>query len=115
MLWNWNTIDTCFIAESWHVRTTAMFAGSCIGVMLLVILLEALRRMGKEYDRSIVQRSARLHSNIPSADAEAPGNSPSGSQAGDSKTPRVLAGSRSSAAVSVRPTILQQAIRALLH
>ena len=92
-----------------------MFAGSCIGVILLVILLEALRRVGKEYDRSIVQRSARLRSNIPPADAAAPGNSPSGSQAGDSKTPGVLAAFRSSAAVSVRPTILQQAIRALLH
>lgn len=36
-----------------------MFAGSCIGVILLVIILEALRRLGREYDRFIVKR-ARL-------------------------------------------------------
>ena len=36
-----------------------MFAGSCIGVILLVVILEALRRLGREYDRFIVKR-ARL-------------------------------------------------------
>lgn len=31
-----------------------MFAGSCIGVICLVISLEFLRRLGREYDRYIV-------------------------------------------------------------
>ncbi|KAH8147703.1 uncharacterized protein LAJ45_08168 [Morchella importuna] len=53
MLWNWYTIDSCFISRSWHVRSTAMFAGSCIGVFLLVLLLEFLRRAQREYDRYI--------------------------------------------------------------
>lgn len=32
-----------------------MFAGSCIGVILLVMSLELLRRLGKEYDRYILR------------------------------------------------------------
>ncbi|KLU81392.1 hypothetical protein MAPG_00482, partial [Magnaporthiopsis poae ATCC 64411] len=26
MLWNWYTIDTCFIASSWRVTSAGMFA-----------------------------------------------------------------------------------------
>ncbi len=51
MLWNWYTIDSCFIARSWHVRSAGAFAGSCIGVILLVLALEALRRGQRELDR----------------------------------------------------------------
>lgn len=51
MLWNWYTIDSCFIARSWHIRSSGMFAGSCIGVILLVISLEFLRRAQRELDR----------------------------------------------------------------
>ncbi|KAG7151716.1 Copper transport protein ctr4 like [Verticillium longisporum] len=58
MLWNWQTIDSCFISESWHVTSTGMFAGSCIGVVLLVLSLEALRRAGKEYDRYLIRSHA---------------------------------------------------------
>lgn len=36
-----------------------MFAGSCIGVICLVLCLELLRRLGREYDSFIVRR-ARL-------------------------------------------------------
>jgi copper transporter 1 len=39
-----------------------MFAGSCIGVIFLVIVLEFLRRLGREYDTFIVRR-ARLRGN----------------------------------------------------
>ncbi|KAI3391815.1 hypothetical protein diail_6777, partial [Diaporthe ilicicola] len=50
MLWNWYTIDSCFLAESWHVTSNGAFAASCIGTVLLVMVLEALRRVGREYD-----------------------------------------------------------------
>ncbi|KAI9717392.1 MAG: hypothetical protein M1812_004744 [Candelaria pacifica] len=50
MLWNWYTIDSCFLARSWHVRSAGGFAGSCIGVILLVIALEFLRRTQREFD-----------------------------------------------------------------
>ncbi|CRL17146.1 Ctr copper transporter [Penicillium camemberti] len=59
MLWNWYTVDACFLAESWHVKSRGMFAGSCIGVICLVLSLELLRRLGREYDSFIVRR-ARL-------------------------------------------------------
>ncbi|KAF7522156.1 hypothetical protein PCG10_007620 [Penicillium crustosum] len=59
MLWNWYTVDSCFLAESWHVKSRGMFAGSCIGVICLVLSLEFLRRLGREYDSFIVRR-ARL-------------------------------------------------------
>ncbi|KAJ5289921.1 Histone deacetylase RPD3 [Penicillium atrosanguineum] len=60
MLWNWDTIDTCFLAKSWHVRSHGAFAGSCIGVICLVLVLELLRRLGREYDALILRR-ARLN------------------------------------------------------
>ncbi|KAJ6138011.1 hypothetical protein N7471_004497 [Penicillium samsonianum] len=59
MLWNWYTVDACFLAESWHIKSRGMFAGSCIGVICLVLSLELLRRLGREYDSFIVRR-ARL-------------------------------------------------------
>lgn len=39
-----------FISKQWHVTSRGMFAGSCIGVIFLVISLEFLRRMQREYD-----------------------------------------------------------------
>jgi solute carrier family 31 (copper transporter), member 1 len=59
MLWNWYTIDACFIARSWHVRSSGAFAGSCIGVILLVIALECLRRGQREFDRYLRLPRAR--------------------------------------------------------
>lgn len=61
MLWNWYTIDSCFLARSWHVRSRGAFAASCIGVILLVLALEFLRRLQREYDRHLHRTStARL-------------------------------------------------------
>ncbi|KAJ4385063.1 hypothetical protein N0V85_008281 [Neurospora sp. IMI 360204] len=55
MLWNWYTIDACFIHPSWQITTRGAFAATCIGIMLMVVLLEFLRRLGKEYDEWIVR------------------------------------------------------------
>lgn len=38
-----------------------MFAGSCIAVICLVLCLEALRRLGKEYDAFILRRARHRH------------------------------------------------------
>lgn len=54
MLWNWNTIDSCFLSSSWHIESRGQFAGSVIGVFLLVVAIEGLRRLGREYDRRLV-------------------------------------------------------------
>ncbi|RLV91922.1 Copper transport protein CTR3 [Spathaspora sp. JA1] len=57
MLWNWYTIDSCFLARSWHVSTKAQFAGSCIGVFLLCVVGQWLHRFSQEYDAAIVRRN----------------------------------------------------------
>ncbi|CAN9157207.1 unnamed protein product [Alternaria alternata] len=116
MLWNWNVIDTCFIAESWHVRSKAMFAGSCIGVVLLVILLEFLRRAAKEYDRYIVSQYSKKFA--PSTIGSSA--SSSSSNDGTTKTPAATTTSAARAPTPTttskfRPSVMQQAIRAALH
>lgn len=57
MLWNWYTIDACFLSETWHVRSTGAFAGSCIGVIFLVVSLELLRRVQRDFDRYLIRRN----------------------------------------------------------
>jgi copper transporter 1 len=58
MLWNWYTIDSCFLAETWHNKTKGAFAGSVIGVFLLVIAIEAFRRGIREYDRRLTRQAS---------------------------------------------------------
>ncbi|KAI9849122.1 MAG: Copper Transporter integral membrane protein that functions in high affinity copper transport [Sclerophora amabilis] len=60
MLWNWYTVDSCFISNTWHVRSPGTFAGTCIGVIFLVISLEFLRRAQREFDRILVRRNDAL-------------------------------------------------------
>ena len=83
-----------------------MFAGSCIGVILLVITLEALRRAGKEYDRYIVNQY--LASHVPTTVVA------SSASSDNSKTPVTTAG-HVPTAQNFRPSVFQQAVRALLH
>jgi hypothetical protein len=93
MLWNWNTIDSCFITSSWRITSTSVFAGSCIGVLLLVISLELIRRSVKEYDRFLIRQNS----------------------VAQTQTSQKTSGSPTPPASSFRPTIFQQAIRAFLH
>jgi copper transporter 1 len=99
MLWNWDTIDTCFISSSWHVTSAGMFAGSCIGVILLVMLLELLRRSVKEYDRFLLRKHLAQHTATPNSD-----------NAGTLPKDGIVATQG-----GYRPTGLEQAVRALLH
>lgn len=99
-----------FLARSWHVKSKGIFALSCIGVVALVIALEFLRRLAKEYDRRIVASYAR---------SLAPARSSNSSDAG--KTPATTAAPAHAPACAAlpahrfRPNVPQQAIRALLH
>ncbi|KAK5992612.1 Copper transport protein ctr4 [Cladobotryum mycophilum] len=111
MLWNWNVKDACFISKSWHITSNGMFAGSCIGTICLVIALEFLRRAVKEFDRHIINQHVAKHqtSISPSSSSKAIITPPEG-------------GERSSGAAAAcavippfRPSVFQQAIRALLH
>lgn len=103
MLFNFYTIDSCFLAETWHITSRGMFAGSCIGVILLVMSLEFLRRSVKEYDRYLVRQHMAKFQPSPCSEAEA--NKNTGNYA-------ALSGP---AVPAFRPNIYQQAIRALLH
>lgn len=51
-----------------------MFAGSCIGVLLLVMTLEFLRRLGKEYDRYILRQHQRTYATTSTPQLPVQGN-----------------------------------------
>lgn len=116
MLWNWNVLDACFISESWHIKSKGMFAGSCIGVILLVVFLEFLRRAAKEYDHFIITQYSKtlapttVASSASSSDVIATGTNKDPVAEGAALPARVDA-----AKAKFRPTMVQQAIRALLH
>ncbi|KAK9447022.1 Ctr copper transporter [Limtongia smithiae] len=103
MLWNWYTIDSCFIARSWHVKTRGMFAGSCIGVVCMVVMLEFLRRAGKEYDRYIVRQHIAKYQQQ-SADSASSSSEKCCTPAPGSKK-----------VAPFKPSILQQLVRAGFH
>lgn len=112
MLWNWYTIDACFLSSTWHIKSSGMFAGSCIGVICLVMSLEFLRRLKKEYDRYLTSKRAtpRSAASINGAIDKA-GDQPSpNSSTRDPHDSAVAPGSG-----SYMPSIMEQAIRALLH
>ncbi|KAK4164040.1 Ctr copper transporter family-domain-containing protein [Cladorrhinum sp. PSN259] len=132
MLWNWNTIDSCFIASSWKITSKSVFAGSCIGVLLLTMSLEALRRLVKEWDRYLIRKHLNavrqaaaagnhhghghgggvLTGGVPSSDDA----SEKGPAHGDIEG-NAAAGFCPSKAKSrgYRPAVWEQAVRALLH
>ena len=105
MLWNWYTVDSCFIASTWHVTSSGMFAGTCIGVILLVMALEFLRRAVKEYDRYLVAKHLAVHDTTSS-------DSGSGHQPGKDGAAAAVV---NSVPAGYRPNVLEQVIRALLH
>ena len=66
MLWNWYTVDACFLSPTWHITSKGMFAGSCIGIIGLVLLLELLRRLQREFDRLIQPQQRSTSASNPS-------------------------------------------------
>ncbi|PGH29824.1 solute carrier family 31 (copper transporter), member 1 [[Emmonsia] crescens] len=111
MLWNWNVINACFISSSWRITSRGMFAGSCIGVIVLVMCLEFLRRAGHEYDKYIAGKSNLFTGRVNrSSVSVSPKSTSSGLESPDEAplSPR----KRKRAA---RPTLLQHTGRSLLH
>lgn len=100
-----------FISRSWRITSKGMFAGSCIGVILLVMSLEFLRRLGKEYDRYILRQHQRLQASIVSSGSE------NGSQPlADGKGTVACSSSQASRTPApFRPNVLQQIVRASIH
>ncbi|KAJ9602405.1 hypothetical protein H2200_012947 [Cladophialophora chaetospira] len=100
MLWNWYTIDSCFLASSWHNRSKGAFAASCIGVALLAVSIEFFRRVGKEYDAAILRKFQRSVS----------------ARTADVKPPHASESCHSEPQyVIFRATPLQQIIRSVIH
>ncbi|KAL8381802.1 hypothetical protein RB595_005863 [Gaeumannomyces hyphopodioides] len=140
MLWNWDTVDACFISSTWQITSTAMFAGSCVGVVLLTVFLEALRRAVKEYDRLLTRRHAAAapalrfpmrraspanttaaeskefleHDAAAFAAAGDNGNSSKNNNSNNSSS-NSTAPCAAAAATPFRPTLGQQVVRAGLH
>lgn len=114
MLWNWYTIDSCFLAESWHVSSRGAFAASCIGTVLLVMVLEALRRFGREYDDWI---SRGFQAGAASLSDSSPGrHRHNGSGIAKAGVETTVAVARANGRVVVfRASPLQQVIRSVIH
>ncbi|ETS79625.1 hypothetical protein PFICI_09478 [Pestalotiopsis fici W106-1] len=116
MLWNWYTIDACFLSTSWHITNNGMFAATCIGVILMVVLLEFLRRLGKEYDALILrqfQRHVAAQSVAAAAKKEAP--EPVSCCAPPPDEEEVEAAKPGPRTITFRATPLQQLIRSVIH
>lgn len=96
-----------------------MFAGSCIGVICLVISLEFLRRVGREYDSYIV-RQARLRQPSPpledTCDSNAcPGTTTEFSTSAPKQATSVTQASGTRCAPPYRPSLLEHTLRSLIH
>jgi copper transporter 1 len=101
-----------FISSSWHITSRGMFAGSCIGVILLVMSLEFLRRASREYDRYIVKQAQLKQQRQESAGHALEAQSDNGS----GKTPALATTAPTSSNVrGFRQNVFQQIIRALFH
>jgi copper transporter 1 len=103
MLWNWYTIDACFLSSSWHITTHGAFAATCIGVMLMVVVLEGLRRLGKEYDEHI-QRDFQARMSLIVNNGGQQQACPAAPESG--VAPQI---------VTFRASPLQQFVRSLIH
>ncbi|KAL1840815.1 hypothetical protein VTJ49DRAFT_7714 [Mycothermus thermophilus] len=129
MLWNWYTIDACFLSRSWHITSHGAFAATCIGVVLLVVFLEVLRRIGREYDEHIQRQFAARVALITSGTPVEPAASSSSSSSAPADgadpnpasccTPAVPAPQAAEAltpqTVTFRASPLQQFVRAVIH
>jgi copper transporter 1 len=114
MLWNWYTVDACFLSTSWQITSPGMFAGTCIGVIGLVMVLEFLRRMAKEYDRRLLGESRAA---VPYAIASIAGaHQAETAPSPDGSSTKLLAGATGvQRKTQFRLSVGQQAIRAALH
>jgi copper transporter 1 len=88
-----------------------MFAGSCIGVLLLVVALEALRRASREYDAYIARSHQQKPVSSPPSTAQCleEANDPTKASSTQSTTPLLQP------QTTFTPNVFQQLVRAFLH
>ncbi|KAL2211660.1 Ctr-domain-containing protein [Sarocladium strictum] len=111
MLFNFETIDACFLADSWQITSKGHFAGSCIGVILLTMTLEFLRRSVKSYDRYLIRKHEAKYVGA----ADVPAAADSGSDTAKNGNSSAAACTPMTSIPPFRPSIFEQAVRALLH
>jgi copper transporter 1 len=87
-----------------------MFAGFCIGVVLLVMFLEFLRRLAKEYDRYLFRQYKRSQQRASVIQSRVTGKDGPGNGSNENSTTVTTTAPSTS-----RPNIFQQAVRATLH
>ncbi|KAG6146729.1 hypothetical protein E4U28_008532 [Claviceps purpurea] len=117
MLFNLYTIDSCFLSSQWRITSNAAFAGSCIGVFLLTLLLELLRRSIKEYDRYLIKQHRSRHQATSSATESTTGFATGSATPPNTKNCAAAVSSITcgKAVPHFRPNALQQGVRAFLH
>lgn len=93
---------------------TAQFAGSCIGVILIVMALEFIRRSQREYDRYIIRqwRQSQKQTSSPSSISAAE-NGPTKTQI--TTATEVQQTNSWISPLTFRPSLLQQAIRSAFY
>lgn len=123
-----------FISSQWRITSKSVFAGSCIGVILLVMSLEFLRRMTREYDRYVMAERMRymrrlgrsspssnnglveeVAESTNSADHQADGKTGLMARRSGLKAETATGESKGMGVMMIRPTLIQQLIRAGLH
>ncbi|KEF52685.1 uncharacterized protein A1O9_11102 [Exophiala aquamarina CBS 119918] len=67
MTWNWYTLRACFISKTWQVTSSGILTGLCVGVICLVISLEFLRRVQREYDAFTQRQDRERYASVPFA------------------------------------------------
>lgn len=93
-----------FISTSWRITSNAMFGFCCFGVICLVVLLDFLLRMSREYDSYIVRQYQKSSKQELTPDNDK-----------DSASRARLLVTESSEVRTFRPSPLQQITRASLH
>ncbi|KAI0906819.1 Ctr copper transporter [Ustulina deusta] len=109
MLWNWDTVDACFLSQSWQIHSQGAFAGLCIGVILLGLLLEFLRHAARRFDRYLMDQAQE------DASLVAQGAGPADASGSPNVKEHQVTQATAVPVVSFRPNVIQQFIRALLH
>ena len=115
MLWNWNVVDSCFISSSWRITSKGMFAGSCIGVVLLGMTLELLRRSGQEYDRYLIRQHRASSRSAPVLSSITTNNGDKKSSSDGKASHTQIHAHSPNLGTPFRPSVIQQAVRATLH
>lgn len=109
MYWNWYTLNACFISEQWQITSKGMFGGTCVGVVLLVMTVELLRRLQREYDRLIIRKCKDRIKNQSNSEVSSLSHNEKGFAV------QTIGFEAAGGAFNFKPTLFQQFIRSLFY